>query len=141
MHTYIHTHTRLCIHASAQPPFDMSSSSTFGSAGQSTSTIRFRNSAMTVFLECIHSSDIRRSAYGHYKSIENMPTTTLTSQSLWEHYANFLASEHVVLVGEHKGQRLGVRTTRGYLRKVMHCAKNECSKRQDPTNTVRFVCA
>ena len=101
MHTYIHTHTRLCIHASAQPAFDMSSSSTFGSAGQSTSTIRFRNSAMTVFLECIHSSDTRRSAYGHYKSIENMPTTTLTSQSLWEHYANFLASEHVVLVGEH----------------------------------------
>jgi hypothetical protein len=95
---------------------------------------------MTVFLECIHSSDTRQSAYGHYDSIQNMPTATLTTQPLWEDCANFFASEHVVLVGEQKGQKLGVRTARGYLRKVMHSAKDECSKRQDPTNTIRFMC-
>ena len=140
LHTHTHTHTHLCHHVSEQPAFTMSSSSSFGSGGQSTSTIRGKNSAMTVFLECIHSSDTRESAYGRYNSIENMPTAVLTSQDLWEHCANFLASEHVVLVGEHKGHKLGVRTARGYLRKVMHCAKDECSKRLDPSNTVRFVC-
>ena len=139
-HTPTQTHTHLCTQVSGQPALDMSSSSTFGSAGQSASTIRGRNSAMTVFLECIHSSDTRPSAYGHYDSIQNMPTATLTTQPLWEDCANFFASEHVVLVGEQKGQKLGVRTVRAYLRKVMHSAKDECSKRQDPTNTIRFMC-
>ena len=49
------------------------------------------------------------------------------------------ASEHKVLIDKHKGPHLGVRTARAYLRTVMCCVKDECSKHMDPTNTIRFV--
>jgi hypothetical protein len=34
-----------------------------------------------------------------------------------------------------------VRTARAYLRTVMRCAKDECSKHMDQTNIIRFVSA
>jgi hypothetical protein len=119
----------------------MSSSSTFGSAGQSPATIQHRNSCINIFFEFMHSSATRSSAYGHHQSIEHMPTATLNSKALWEDFANFLASEHVVKIGAHKGEKLGVRTARGYFSTVMRSAKDECSKRKNTTDTIRFVCA